>query len=108
MIVTLLITIIVEGLIVLGYSNWQKKPAPSILYTSLIANLITQSFLWVVLSPFFQNYLIALVIAEILIWLIESAMLYYVRANRLRIMEAILLSLLMNVASFTLGWFLPV
>lgn len=97
-----------EGLVVYGYSIWQKKPARPILYTSLIANLITQSFLWMVLSLFFQDYLIALVIAEILIWIIESAMLYNIPANPLRLEEAIRLSLLMNLTSFVVGWFLPV
>lgn len=108
MIVTLLITIFVEGFIVLAYSIWQNKPARPILYTSIISNLITQFFLWIVLGIFFRNYLIVLSIAEILIWLIEGVMLYYVRATRLAITEAVLLSVLMNLASLTTGWYLPV
>ena len=107
MTVTLLITILVEGAIVSGYSIWRKKPVRSILFTSVVANLITQSLLWIVLNLFFQNYLAALLIAEILIWMIESFLLYRFRANRLGLQEATLLSLFMNSASFGLGWFLP-
>jgi hypothetical protein len=108
LIFTLLVTIIVEGVLILGYSNWQKKPTRPILYTSLVANLITQFLLWVVLNLFFHHYLISLFPAEFLIWIIESAMLYYVPANQLRLQEAIFLSLLLNLASFAIGWFLPV
>ena len=98
----------VEGVLILGYSIWQRKPTRPILYTSLVANLITQSLLWVVLNLFFHHYLISLFLAEILIWIIESAMLYYVPANRLRLQEAMFLGLLLNLASFALGWFLPI
>ena len=108
MIVTLFITILVEGAIVIGYSIWLKKTLGPILFTSILANLITQSLLWVVLNLFFRYYLIALLAAEILIWMMESVLLYYVPANRLRFTDAILLSLSMNLTSFTLGWFLPI
>jgi hypothetical protein len=108
LIVTLLITIIVEAAVVLGYCIWQKKPLLPILLTSIFANLITQFFLWIVLTIFFRHYLIALLLAEILIWLIESSLLYRLLKNQLRFQEAILLSLSMNLASFTLGWFLPI
>jgi len=107
LILTLVVTILVEGIIVSEYSIWRKKPLGPILFTSIIANLITQSFLWVVLSLFFQHYIITLFIAEIFIWMIESFLLYCFSANQLHIQEAALVSLLMNLASFGLGWFLP-
>ena len=108
MIVTLFITILVEGAIVIGYSIWRRKPLGPILFTSILANLITQSLLWVGLNLFFRYYLIALLAAEIFIWMVESVLLYYVPANRLRFTDAILLSLSMNLTSFMLGWFLPI
>jgi len=108
LIVTLFITILVEGAIVIGYSIWFKKTFGPILFTSILANLITQSLLWIVLILFFQHYLITLLIAEVLIWMIESVLLYYFPANQLRFTDAILLSLRMNLTSFTLGWFLPI
>jgi len=108
LIITLFITILVEGAIVIGYSIWLKKMFGPILFTSILANLITQSVLWVVLNLFFQHYLVTLLIAEIFIWMVESVLLYYVPANRLRFTDAIILSLSMNLTSFTLGWFLPI
>lgn len=108
MIYSLPVTIIIEGVVALAYSIWRKKPLGPILITSIFANLITQYLLWFVLNLFFQHYLISLVIAEILIWIIESAMLYYIPANQLRLQEATFFGLLMNLASFTIGWFLPV
>jgi hypothetical protein len=105
---TLFITIIIESAVVIGYSLWRKKPVRPILYTSLCINLLTQSLLWIALTLFFRHYLIALLTGEILVWIIESLWLYAVPANRLRFREAIFLSLGMNLASFALGWFLPV
>jgi hypothetical protein len=108
LIVTLLITILLEGVVVSGYSIWRKKPLGPILFTSILANLMTQSILWVVLNIFFQYYVVTLIIAEIFIWILESLLLYSFRANQLCWQEAALLSLIMNVTSFELGWFLPV
>jgi hypothetical protein len=108
LIVTLLITILIEGMIVIAYSIWRRKPPGPILLTSVVANLITQPLLWVGLNIFFQDYLIALFGAEILIWLMEGLLLRYVPANNLRFRDAIFLAFLINVASFALGWLLPV
>ena len=107
MIQTLAITILVEGLVCLVYCVWRKKPVRSILLTSVFANLITQSLLWIVLSHFFQHYLATLLIAEILIWLIESLFLYGFRLNHLSISESVFLSFVMNLSSFGFGWLLP-
>ena len=98
----------VEGSIASGYAVWRKKPLGPILLTSITANLITQSLLWIGLNLFFREYLFTLLAGEILIWLIESFLLNYFPANRLGLWEAVLLALLMNLGSFAIGWFLPV
>jgi len=108
LIVTLIITILIEGAIVAGYSIWRRKPLVPILLTSIAANIITQSFLWVILNLFFQHYLVTLLMGEVLIWLLESFLLYRFPANQLSLKEAVLLSLSMNIASFGFGWFLPI
>ena len=107
LIFTLLITVIAEGLVVTGYSVRCRKPIYPILLTSICANLITQSFLWIVLLIFFRYYLMTLIIAEILIWMAESVLLYSVPANRLQYFDAAFLSLGMNLISFALGLLLP-
>jgi hypothetical protein len=108
LIIALLITLLLEGAIAFGYCGWRNKPVQPILLTSIGINLITQSLLWLTLNLFFRHYLITLIVAEILIWLMEGALLYFVPANRLRFANALLLSLGMNLVSFGIGWFLPV
>lgn len=108
MIVTLPITIIVESTVAAGYSLWAKKPVKTILLTSICGNLVTQSLLWTALNLFFRSYLVTLLIAEILIWIIESILLHSIHSNHLNLKEASLLSLGMNGLSFALGWFLPI
>jgi hypothetical protein len=97
-----------ESIIVVGYCLWRRSPIQPILFTSLVGNLVTQSLLWVMLTLFFQSYLVTLMIAEIFIWVIESALLYLIPANQLPFTDAILLSLAMNLISFSVGWFLPI
>jgi hypothetical protein len=105
---TLAITILVEGMVCLGYSIWRRKPNGSIFITSIFINLITQSLLWITLNLFYNHYLITLCVAEIFIWVIESFVLYGLRFNQLKVREAFVLSLMMNLSSFGVGWFLPV
>jgi hypothetical protein len=105
---TLVITICIESLVVLAYCYWRKKPVSSILLTSVVANLMTQSLLWTVVNIFYQDYLVTLLVAEIFIWLIESFALYYIRGNQLTFRESTLLSLGMNLSSILVGWLLPV
>jgi hypothetical protein len=108
LILTLLFTLLIEGIVATGYSVWRHKPLASILFTSVVGNLITQSFLWIALSLFFRHYLVTLLAAEVLIWIAESILLYCVRANRLGFADSSFLSLIMNLSSFGLGWFLPI
>jgi hypothetical protein len=108
LIVTLFLTILVEGIVARWYAIWRGKPLGPLLFTSFVANLITQSLLWIGLNLFFQHYFSTLLIGEFFIWMIESVLLYYVPANRLLFTEALFLSLTMNLVSFALGWFLPV
>ncbi len=108
MIGSLLVTLFIEGMIVLAYATWQKKPANRLLLVSVIMNVGTQSMLWLALNFFAGYYLATLFVVEIFIWLLESVCLYIFTGSRLAWREAILLSLAMNLASFGLGWFLPV
>ena len=56
-IVTLLLTILIEGLIVCGFALWRKKPIGRILAASVLANLLTQSLLWGALNLFPESLL---------------------------------------------------
>ena len=104
----MLATILIEGCVVFIYCTRHKKNAGKLLGASLLVNVLTQVALWAALRVFFQQYIIALFAAEMLIWLAESFLLYYLVRQQLKWSEAFLLSLMMNAASFGVGWFLPV
>ena len=105
---TLLITILVEGCVVFIFCAVQKRPAGRLLLASFMVNVLTQVLLWVALKVFFQNYLITLIVVEVLIWLLEGVFLHRLPGNNLNLRQALTLSLCMNAASFGIGWFLPV
>jgi len=105
---TLSITLLIESVVCIGYSIWRRKPISSIFITGIFVNLITQTLLWIVLSLFYQHYLVALLVVEIFIWVTEGYLLWGVRFNQLKAGEAFFLSFIMNLASFGIGWFLPV
>jgi hypothetical protein len=107
-IVSLLLTIFIEALIVCGFASWRKKPAGRILAASVLANALTQSLLWGALNLFPGHYLIVLFVMEFFIWPLEGVLLHYFPASRLDWREALSLSLGMNLASFGIGWFLPI
>lgn len=107
MISTLFPTLLVEGLIAAAYSRWRRKPLVSILLTASLANLLTQALLWLILTIFYRAYLPTLLLTEAGIWLGEAIILRTVPANRLAWNEALLLGLGMNLASFAIGWGLP-
>jgi hypothetical protein len=108
LIVTLLFTILLEGIFAFAYCVWQRKPIQPILFTTVSVNLITQSLLWILLTLFFRYYLMILFLAELVIWISEGVILSSIRANKLRLTDALLLSLGMNLVSFGVGWSLPV
>ena len=108
MIYTLLITLLIEGVVVLVYSAIRKRPAGDLLRVSVIINVFTQIILWIALEIFFRYYLTTLIAAEILIWLVESFLIHRLSKERLSLSNAVFLSLCMNLASFGIGWFLPV
>jgi hypothetical protein len=107
-ILTLPITILVEGLVVAGYARWHSKPLIPLLLTSLLANILTQSLLWLILNLSPLGYLVTLLLAETGIWLFETVFLFLIRANKLTFRQSLVLSLAMNLTSAFIGWFLPV
>ena len=106
MIPTLVFTIIIESLVIFGYAQWRKKPIVPLLLSALFANLLTQTLLWLALTALPTPYLPTLLVAELLIAGIEACILFIYKRNDLRLKEAVLLSFLMNAASFGIGWFL--
>jgi hypothetical protein len=107
-IATLSITLLVESLIVIGFAAWFKKPTGHLLLSSIAINILTQGMLWALLLTVPRHYLLTLFIAEVCIWVVEGTILHLYPYNRLMWREALSLSLIMNLASFGIGWVLPV
>jgi hypothetical protein len=105
---TLFITILIEGIIVIVYARWRAKPVVRLILASVLANLLTQSLLLMALYLFPTHYMVTIFTAEGLIWLMESAIFYYFPGTRIVLIEALLLSLVINLSSFGIGLFLPV
>jgi uncharacterized membrane protein len=101
-------TLLVEGIVVFIYSVALKRPAGGLLRASFIVNVFTQVMLWITLNLFFRYYLATLAIAEVVIWLVESVLLVRLSNEQLSLRSAIFLSFCMNLASFGVGWFLPI
>jgi len=107
LLLSLLITLALEGMVGIGFALCVKKPLKSLFLSSLLVNGITQPLLWLWLMIFFRQYLRALIVAEGLICVGEARLLKRLLANRLSGREALLLSLLMNGISFGIGLMLP-
>ena len=108
MIQALFVTILIEGIVILAWCAIRKKPAGSLLFASLIINVLTQSLLWSMLRIFYKEYLAALLATEVAIWLVESLLLSRISSSQLNLKSASVLSFCMNAASFGAGWFLPI
>ena len=108
MIWTLLVTILIETIVVFLYGVINRKPVGLLLVTSGLVNLLTQTILWFWLNFFHRFYIPALLIAEFLIWLVESIWMRKFSNGRLNHHSAAVLSLYMNTASFGIGLFLPI
>ena len=105
----LLTTVLIELLLGLGYALWRKRSLAVILTTILLLNLATQPALWVTISALNSSYSwIAILLAELVVWLAEAVGLYLVQRKSVKFTEMLLLSLVLNLASFLVGLFLAI
>lgn len=75
--------------------------------TTLAGNILTQAGLWILLMLIWQPYWPIFLVAEVVIWIVEG-LLMALPANHLTLVEAMRLSLWMNLVSFGVGLVLPV
>ncbi len=108
MILPLIITIILEGAFISVYAVKRKKPIKQLLVSDILINILTQFLLWGMLTKFPDHYVPVLLGAEAGIFLLEGGLLYLYPYNRLRLVEALLLSFVLNLISFSFGLLLPV
>ncbi|MEA3397898.1 MAG: hypothetical protein U9R05_10590, partial [Chloroflexota bacterium] len=102
------LTFLIEGLLVLLYVRWRTHPPVALLTGVLLANLLTQPvFLFSLLSRPTWNFL-WFGVAELCIWLVEAGVLHFTQRKTLSFKEALALSLFLNAISFGLGLLLPI
>jgi hypothetical protein len=104
------LTIVVEGLIVLAYAAARGLRIPHWLAYVVLANLVTQPALWCFMGllPADIAYVPALTAAESVVWVAEAGLLRLLARGRLGVGHALMLSLILNVASCGAGLLLPV
>jgi hypothetical protein len=101
-------TLIVELTLGVVYVFWRKHPRVLFLTVVLLINLITQPALWLTVSGFSGRYPILIVLfAEAIVWLVEAGGIFLALRKRIGFGEAILVSLVLNAASFGSGLFVP-
>ncbi len=104
----LVTTLVVELLLGALYVVWRKRPIVVVLTVILLLNLVTQPALWLTVSGFSGKYPVLLVpFAELVVWLVEAGGLFLAQRKTIKVGEALLVSLVLNAASFGIGLLLP-
>ncbi len=100
----LALAILTEGIVVLVGARILKKPAGRLLKACVFVNLITVTALSLATGTGLIGSVMALVVAEIAIWLFEGFFLWRYARTLLNWKEAFSLSFAMNLASFAAGY----
>jgi hypothetical protein len=102
-------TIFIELMLAAAYALRKKRPLLQAITLFLLANVITQFALWAALNTFNEGNAFLLTIGlEIIIWAVESLIIYLPQREEMQYKEAALLSLVLNLASFGIGLLLPI
>jgi hypothetical protein len=90
------------------YTYWRKLNKRVVLTVILVANALTSPVLWALFTEgFIQFTWLGMLIGEVFIWLVEAVILYVAMRKSIRFGEALLVSLVLNAASFGVGLLLP-
>jgi hypothetical protein len=102
------LTLLIEGAVLAVYCAIRKQPMLAPLTLNLGGNLITQVALWFVIVSQISgtDFWLVILIGEALIVLIEAAILFWPQRRTLTFKQALALSFVLNLISFTVGLFL--
>jgi hypothetical protein len=104
----ILITLVLELSIVLGYALWRKRPVIFLLTVALLMNLFTWIPFRIILGSLSTaQYLAGSIVGEVIIWLAEAGFLAFALRKRAPFWEVLVLSLVLNLASLGIGLLLP-
>ncbi len=96
-------------LLALAYALWRKRPRLKLLTVVAMMNLITQPLLWLAVQSLGNDaYTLWLGVGEVIVWLVEAGILAVAMRKQAKFLEALALSLVLNLASFGIGLLLPI
>ena len=106
----LLVTLAVEMILALAYALWRRRSLTLVLTIVWLMNLFTRPFLSFASGQFgltISGSLIWTLGLEIVVWLVEAVLLGVALRKQAKFWEGLLLSLVLNAASFGLGLLVP-
>lgn len=112
-VITLPLTFVLEASIIIGYAISQKESVPTWFTLVLLANLLTQPLLILGLTLSGgggSNYWLIMIIAELLVFAAEMGIFHLMKRKDESFgwLQAAIISLILNAASFGVGLILPV
>jgi hypothetical protein len=104
----LILTIILEALVILIYATLRKRSRLTGFTVVLLVNLLSQPPLWFALQTLNTgNAWLLILFGELLVWLFEGVIFYLTQRKSYSLVEALVISLLLNAVSFLVGLLLP-
>jgi hypothetical protein len=104
---TFLFTLAIEGILAIAYLKYINVSGKKTLMGVILANVFTQPS-FVIASNIFANNMTSVLILEIIIWLVESWIVNKVQVNQLPFKTILMLTFILNAASFGIGLLLPI
>jgi hypothetical protein len=101
------IGLVIENVIALIYTKIRSRPKIETLTFVTLANMVTLPALWIAAFYIGGYEFYALLLIEVVIWVVETLILYILQRREIDLKEAALLSLSINGASFLIGLLLP-
>lgn len=101
------IGLVIENVIALIYTKIRSRPKIETLTFVTLANMVTLPALWIAAFYIGGYEFYALLVIEVVIWIVETVILYILQRREIDLKEAALLSLLINGSSFLIGLLLP-
>ena len=101
-----LYTMFIELGIAFGYLLFRRIKMDRILFAIVAANAFTQPVFFFLVSRS-TNVIFATIVGELLIWIVETAVVYFIQHKQLTFKHILALTFVLNVASFGFGLLLP-
>ena len=106
---TFILTLTIEMTLTLAYWRYLKLPDKRLFYGVFLANVFTHPVLVFIQAVDIYPYSMSnLMIAESVIWVVETIIVYYTQKKGLSFKNILALAFILNAASFGIGLLLPI